>query len=1252
MNDAWSLPLSPSTSASVFSSPETSELRPTRKRSFPFDDDSEDGDLDKDLVKAFRCRGHVSVRARGLAGRIDDDVHKSYSDRNAARTPWQDKAWKSELSLLGLSSPLPLSSLLDERHSDHLQKAFFQKLNTLEILSESSGMGRSESAADASEMAEQSRTFLAYVRDVADRLADEGGGAEDRSRMLAFLCNMQRQLARVADYPAAVAKPSASRAETLCPASLLFHLLLDSRWTVLSAVKSLGQAGESMDLVGDAAVACTFRPVLPPSSLSSSGGVLSEMQHELWVQLVAELVHLAMARLRQQQGSLNSENGLTRFFATLSPFGCLCVEELWHLAISHMGVEQFAAVFQLATKTKWSDEEKAAVEDDVAVAPKYDLVSLNEEPSMATAKWWLLHNLFPLLARHAESQATALKILDGLLKDSLEEMDQTRFDESTVKCILQVVGRAALIFGLSIQTMQQLWEFFLKRIHLPFRSSQTISLDGVASMPTSVEIWSKMLRLANYAEESAQDEAADDLRKGTRNAFMLYLTVIEIQFREGDNGGAVQRKKSFEKFLGRMRSQITPKKLRELTDVGWFHLLSVFLVALKVSPNPGDTSNKMRSILDGVKGAEDIKSSASLTHLRGQAVMIVELFRRGCDPAKNIGQFADCLKHLSSGGGTPLQATAGFEVYSELLRESLCHAPSVESVLSQPKLLSPCVAAYITQGGGADRLRSVLSALATFITRLRKFCRSATYEELGRPAATVEQRALLEGIDATRDALWTNVFLPCFKSRLFSTVAANENRPVLTEISEYATQMVMLAMDKPHSPGTSFDSLFPYFAPSKPGVIPAPLSCHFMLNFLLGSQERVRSALKGTLCMLVKGWIRCSVLLGGKGSSIRQLSWEVFKLSEMREIREESMSRSKSDLNEDSFNGLDEFLRSLDTLSATKSLSYLRDTYGDYLRTAVEVVRNAKVQEMNTEETIHLYGVIGRLFEHGSLMLYYRTASGATTNHLNALVQNLLTSPKMKQDGYVFSQMVKNAVRPMLASLVRGIARLPDFDTDSFLKRVLNDVILIYLPAFVSKDPSLIHPLSKALLPNFLDGAQRFRLQSLFVNAIKSHFLTAEAMQKRRAMMQSAVTFLQTHLELVTNGLDKHFLLRLATDVVEALCEAAIMHKDPVAGSVVRDVLRTMIKECRSVQEDDDDGKIFAALKSSLARHVEQKMSWSWNDVFAILFKIAGWYPDLIKSIMAGIEKAVQELMVKRNYADNSPVQKKLIELKRLVGSN
>ena len=176
-----------------------------------------------------------------------------------------------------------------------------------------------------------------------------------------------------------------------------------------------------------------------------------------------------------------------------------------------------------------------------------------------------------------------------------------------------------------------------------------------------------------------------------------------------------------------------------------------------------------------------------------------------------------------------------------------------------------------------------------------------------------------EDVDRSCDALWSNVFLPSYKSRLFSSVAVSEKNHAIAEVSEFATGMVLLAMDRKSSPSptpadVNFDSLFRYFATSS--VVPPPLSCRFMLNFLQvctdnfiipqnnvdtiirvtilklfkGPRDtvaRVRAALNGTMAPLISGWVRCSFVLTPNTESLENLSEAIFSLEEMAELQEE-----------------------------------------------------------------------------------------------------------------------------------------------------------------------------------------------------------------------------------------------------------------------------------------------------------------------------------------------------------------------------
>ena len=106
--------------------------------------------------------------------------------------------------------------------------------------------------------------------------------------------------------------------------------------------------------------------------------------------------------------------------------------------------------------------------------------------------------------------------------------------------------------------------------------AKTISVGALASIPRSVEAWSTALRVT---DKNLWSCSAPDLLKENGDPYGIFLFVAEVHLSQCSG----ERRKLFDKFLGRVRSKITPKKLRELNEVGWYRLQSLLLVCTKVT---------------------------------------------------------------------------------------------------------------------------------------------------------------------------------------------------------------------------------------------------------------------------------------------------------------------------------------------------------------------------------------------------------------------------------------------------------------------------------------------------------------------------------------------------------------------------------------------------------------------------------------------------------------------------------------------
>lgn len=342
-------------------------------------------------------------------------------------------------------------------------------------------------------------------------------------------------------------------------------------------------------------------------------------------------MHLANEKMRTLE--MSGSDSVARVMATTSAFDCACVEDFWTLTSRILGQTEFLSIYNIANRIDplpvdtWRDEVKPDGDDRANDDDCYFFNLFEENPRFRRTQIWLLFNLSPLLgASSAELTSQCYALAESILKAALEELE-TKYSEDEFKTRLLVAARLGLLWGPNLAVLSHLWEFIHKRLHQSLKA-RTISLDKLASIPRNVETWSAMLKLT---EKNLGSCSTQDLLKDYSDPYGIFLFVLEVHLAQCSG----EKRKLFAKFFGRVRSKITPKKLRELNDVGWFRLHSLLLVCTKVSPDPSDTAAKWLDMLRSIKSS-DIKPKQ--THLLGMAMAAVLLICEECD-AKGVVRY-------------------------------------------------------------------------------------------------------------------------------------------------------------------------------------------------------------------------------------------------------------------------------------------------------------------------------------------------------------------------------------------------------------------------------------------------------------------------------------------------------------------------------------------------------------------------------------------------------------------------------------
>ena len=81
---------------------------------------------------------------------------------------------------------------------------------------------------------------------------------------------------------------------------------------------------------------------------------------------------------------------------------------------------------------------------------------------------------------------------------------------------------------------------------------------------------------------------------------------------------------------------------------------------------------------------------------------------------------------------------------------------------------------------------------------------------------------------------------------------------------------------------------------------------------------------------------------------------------------------------------------------------------------------------------------------------------------------------------------LQDALRPALRPIVRGLVRIPNFESNNFIKRQLKEIVVIYLPRFPTQNAAQWHPLTGVLLPGEVaPQTRRSKLVVIFMEIVR-----------------------------------------------------------------------------------------------------------------------------------------------------------------------
>ncbi len=1025
--------------------------------------------------------------------------------------------------------------ILQEDHQPILNGLFLQRLLLLECLASGQTVSRAVAIPNWQAAAKDMRQFMAYLRHVAYITTFNCSEASDcphegrkssqdllidtlhTSHLHVSACSVKAANNGVVGKSASDEKFSfASTSEDSDVKSCLFHLTLDWHWTLLSCIHFLGKRSLTTSAMP---VFVRFQGNLPAGLVFEDDGKMGEVKRAVCMNIMAELIAFSEESFNASCTSKTPSKALNT-----SPFQCSCIKELWFLTM-HVMQSNFWKLLRSYIISQ--NATNSDLVDNVAGHSVRHIKVLSSH----VCSWWLLDGLASQVnidAKGAEkSVAKALLaeikfVEQDLIKQTMLAQWE-KMNEMELRCIVSLASRTSkLLGGPSLFTMSALLEFFLKSLNNHFadrRVGAALGIGQVQVLPQSLHAWTKKIS----QQESGPNKSSDE-----SNSFQLFLDALDdIAISKRDQSG-----KFYPKLCGRLKLKLTPARLRELNDLGWFHFFQLMLTMARGHMVLGKDEHA-KWLTFGVQLLKDMDSvtesnTKSKIILMGVGVLIIHALSSDMNATSLVETFMNRLNlTIQRFIKVPNEATKAacqeaVRVYTDLIQEGLDATRSRPGVLIRhTPLVSSFFAKYLDKclPSEVDRLAATL---VTLVAKMRRYYKE-TEQRFG---LTNEENDMHKEIEATHDAIWKNIY-PAIEQ----TLSNNPKTATSNKLAELCTSLVLLLLETPPSSRVSvnhtWEMLLDRFSCSK--AVRPELSCQFILNFLqqggLDARRRKFTAIHdGVEDPTIRGWIKCEVYSAFEdgasekfSSSLNQLSQEILQQEFFQDL---DLASRDIDVAENEKDALINVLKVIGEVCSENEMVAMK--YRPLvIRIAEEITESKSGLQRVLSRPGGMYKLAGALIRHCHSLLYSRR--GTEGNLVNGIIVKLFTFPDMKDPKVSPPAALVQAVSGALLPVILGLASIKESQKDPFVMRTVKDLFLTYLPRYPpDKSPFLQMFSPDVEVPKNL----QVWLQSRLFTVIRSEHFGAASSVGMRQNRQGSLRMLQEAARLYAKK-DNDLLRRL-----------------------------------------------------------------------------------------------------------------------------
>ncbi|XP_030640861.1 protein MMS22-like [Chanos chanos] len=1131
---------------------------------------------------------------------------------------------------------------------------FRQKVFRLETLVQSSSHDFGQASSlhyEAEDLRLQCVLFLNYVKVFIYRYLESSRSLDEvsvhpyeeleaqfPSALVEELFGVMLLMGRLKDLPANVqsAFTIQHQGKLFPPSWHLLHLHLDVHWSVLEILHLLGQKLQSQVVYAQQFVNLTGENLTNVS-----------LFEEHLNYLLCDLIGLAMNKYNKVRPT---EAQTTHHCL------CLCTRELWIL-LMHLLEHRSKTIH---TQSFWSYVNtllQRVLKEAPTAERRSELPTHCKDPLGFT--WWLITQLAELGQYGRNGTVQNQKQLEDnwsfvteLLKSTCDP--KRGLQEEQIRMHVHCCLSLALVWGSNVTAVTTLWEYYSKNMSGTFAVPWlgVSALGSVSKTPLSL-----LEQAKNCCSPAPLGSTSHAQLYRSANSFHIFLRVLALHLSQENADGVPWRQ-----IKGRVYSKFHQRRMAELSEMGLFHFLLLFLVLARCAELE-DVACRACDLLALLPRDSTPPAHRALLW-RGQLALLLLYLERGLDAGPLADQLASSFSQV---------AREFYLKTTEPSRKLALWLPlgsyleGVAEVFETSPFLSQSEERLLNEGFGLllpacrqSELSSALGFLQTALAQLRRVlqrCRELGYSNgpspgwAPQPLSVAKERHLV-----VATALWTH-FFPFLRSLRLSQTPP-------PQLADTAAGFTLLALDMPSSAPQDLQphpvqSIMQCFGWDE---MLHPLLATRFLNHLLQNGELVSSVSSGpgsgsSQALCVRAWFRCvlqqHIHKNADGSDNRagrlldeqlvEMTRLLLRLPEVESLLQRAGLQS-SDVKLEPKAALAMFIKSVGRVyTGLQTLSERSAMVSRSLEYVGDVLKYVKPYLLNkSQEGLQLaYWTVGCLVKHWSPLL----ATTKAQQLLFRIVDVMLLPHTLLQQDKAAPVQVLSALRETLPLYLQGLSVAAGVaqSQGAYIKQQLRQVVSQYLSRFLPAAPSAGAVANHPVLLAGCEATPTPRgagLRRIILQVISDNFLQF----KGHAPPPRLAAVLAFLLELLRRNNDAD--PTLLTMPLPSLLRCLLLVNEPQVKRLSTESLQLVVERCRNTAGEGPCEQTTDVLR----KFVEENEGVYEQQMYGVLETVALLDLSAVTTLIPVLSLSLRNTERKRGLGKNSTLRNAYRRLLGLLG--